>query len=64
MEILKLEPKPEPEEVEIRKLEWPAEGNLLADTPRPPSPASLPSQFGLGRQTKLVDESRGWGGGG
>ena len=34
----KLEPKPEPEEVEICKLEWPAEGNLLADTPRPPSP--------------------------
>merc|ERR1719181_1526809 len=34
----KLEPKPEPEEVEICKLEWPAEANLLADTPRPPSP--------------------------
>jgi len=34
----KLESKPEPEEVEIRKLEWPAEADLLADTPAPPSP--------------------------
>ena len=62
MEILKLEPKPEPEEVEIRKLEWPAEGNLLADTPRPPSPRQPPLAVWFGPPNKLVDESRGWGG--